>query len=87
MDRMFGGMGRICEASEKPLIMMIDEVDSASNHQVFLDFLVMLRGYYLGEQFVVEMKIWRGNEYNERGEQQLIGYLYYFHQKKLYAQL
>lgn len=22
---------------------------------------------YLGEQFVIELKIWRGNEYNERG--------------------
>ena len=39
---------------------------------------------YLGEQFVVELKIWRGNEYNERGEEQLIGYLDYFHQKKGY---
>ena len=36
---------------------------------------------YLGEQFIVEMKIWYGNEYNERGEQQLIDYLEYFHQK------
>ena len=26
---------------------MIDEVDSASNNQVFLDFLAQLRGYYL----------------------------------------
>lgn len=47
MDRMFDGLGRICEASEKPLIIMIDEVDSASDYQVFLDFLAMLRGYYL----------------------------------------
>lgn len=39
---------------------------------------------YAGEQFVVEMKIWRGNEYNERGEKQLTGYLDYFHQKKGY---
>lgn len=23
---------------------------------------------YLGEQFIVELKIWRGNEYNERGD-------------------
>lgn len=37
---------------------------------------------YRGEQFVVELKIWRGNEYNERGEEQLAGYLDYFHQKK-----
>ena len=26
---------------------MIDEVDSASNNQVFLDFLAQLRGYYI----------------------------------------
>lgn len=39
---------------------------------------------YLGEQFVVEMKIWRGNEYHERGERQLAQYLDYFHQKKGY---
>ena len=30
---------------------------------------------YRGEQYVCEMKIWRGNEYNSRGERQLIGYL------------
>lgn len=39
---------------------------------------------YLGEQFVAEMKIWHGNEYNERGEKQLAEYLDYFHQKKGY---
>ncbi len=39
---------------------------------------------YRGEQFVVEMKIWRGNEYNERGERQLAEYLDYFRQKKGY---
>ena len=39
---------------------------------------------YLGEQFVVEMKIWHGNEYNERGEEQLCDYLDYFHKTKGY---
>jgi len=39
---------------------------------------------YLGEQFVVELKIWHGNEYNERGEQQLADYLEYFHLEKGY---
>ena len=39
---------------------------------------------YRGEQFVVEMKIWRGNEYNERGERQLLEYLDYFRRKKGY---
>ena len=39
---------------------------------------------YGGEQFIIEMKIWRGNEYNERGKEQLTGYLDYFHKKKGY---
>jgi hypothetical protein len=39
---------------------------------------------YLGEQFVVELKIWRGNAYNERGEEQLCDYLDYFHINKGY---
>ncbi len=39
---------------------------------------------YLGEQFVVELKIWRGNEYNARGERQLSDYLEYYHLQKGY---
>ena len=34
---------------------------------------------YLGHQYVIELKIWRGNSYNERGEKQLAEYLDYFH--------
>ena len=33
---------------------------------------------YLGKQYVIELKIWRGNAYNERGEEQLRRYLEYF---------
>ena len=39
---------------------------------------------YLGEQFIVELKIWHGDEYNERGEQQLVDYLDYYHKDKGY---
>lgn len=39
---------------------------------------------YKGEQFIIEMKIWYGDEYNSRGEQQLIDYLDYYHQNKGY---
>ncbi len=39
---------------------------------------------YLGERFIVELKLWHGNEYNERGEAQLVEYLEYFHQEKGY---
>ncbi len=39
---------------------------------------------YLGERFVIELKIWRGNEYNERGERQMTEYLDYFRREKGY---
>lgn len=39
---------------------------------------------YLGKQYVIEMKIWRGNAYNERGEEQLCRYLEYFDLKEGY---
>ncbi|MCI9122730.1 MAG: ATP-binding protein [Eubacterium sp.] len=47
MDALFRWLSRFCGAAEKPVVLMIDEVDSASNNQVFLDFLSQLRGYYL----------------------------------------
>lgn len=147
MDVLFCELSRMCETSKRPIVLIINEVDSASNHQVFIDFLAQLRGYYLnrentpifrsvilagvydiknlklkihpddqhqynspwniaakyymeaqtrdarrtdlivdycGEQFIVELKIWHGNEYNGRGEQQLTEYPDYFQQKKGY---
>ena len=39
---------------------------------------------YLGERFVVELKIWRGEAYHEKGEQQLANYLDYYHLDKGY---
>jgi hypothetical protein len=39
---------------------------------------------YLGKQYIIEMKIWRGNSYNERGENQLFEYLDYYHVNKGY---
>lgn len=44
---LFVHLSQICEASDKLVVLMIDEVDSAANHQVFLDFLAQLRGYYI----------------------------------------
>jgi hypothetical protein len=39
---------------------------------------------YRDTQQILEMKIWHGEEYNNRGEQQLIGYLNEYKQKKGY---
>lgn len=39
---------------------------------------------YHGEQFILEMKLWHGEEYNIRGEKQLSEYLEYYHIQKGY---
>lgn len=39
---------------------------------------------YMGEQFIIELKIWYGNEYNERGEKQLADYLDCYHKNRGY---
>ena len=44
---LFKGLRAVCAASDKPIVLMIDEVDSAANNQVFLDFLAQLRAMYL----------------------------------------
>ena len=33
---------------------------------------------YLGKQYIIELKIWHGDRYNEKGEKQIIDYLDYF---------
>ena len=39
---------------------------------------------YHGEQYIIEMKIWHGQEYNHRGEEQLVRYLDNYHKTKGY---
>lgn len=36
---LFGYLLEICECSSRPIVLMIDEIDRASNNQVFMDFL------------------------------------------------
>ena len=47
LKELFECLSDICAASDKPIVLMIDEVDSASNNQVFLDFLAQLRAQYI----------------------------------------
>ncbi len=69
--RLFRGNTEKNDRDDSRVILIIDEVDSATNNQVFVD--------YLGEQFIVELKIWHGNEYDERGEAQLAASCSFFH--------
>lgn len=49
---LFENLSDICSVSEKPVVLVIDEVDSAANNQVFLDFLAQLRAYYIDRDLV-----------------------------------
>ncbi len=48
LKELFENLSEICETSARPVVLIIDEVDSATNNQVFLDFLSQLRAYYIG---------------------------------------
>lgn len=47
LSKLFVLLSKLCETAQKPVILMIDEVDQASNNQVFVDFLAQLRNAYL----------------------------------------
>lgn len=50
LSELFLLFSKWCETSSKPIVLMIDEVDSASSKQVFLDFLALLRLQYLDRE-------------------------------------
>lgn len=45
---LFKCLRQICAVADKPVVLLIDEIDSATNNQIFLDFLSQLRAMYLG---------------------------------------
>lgn len=61
----------------KPIINGVGNyyIEAQTRDQTRTDIIVD----YLGQQFVIEVKIWRGDAYNRRGEKQLIEYLDYYH--------
>lgn len=47
---LFSVLSDWCDEAKKPIVLMIDEIDQASNNQVFLNFLAQLRYYYLNRK-------------------------------------
>lgn len=47
LRELFEDLSDLCYKAEKKVVLVIDEVDSASNNVVFLDFLSQLRNMYL----------------------------------------
>ena len=50
LDDLFFALSLWCDQSERPVVLIVDEVDSATNNQVFLDFLAQLRLQYLNRE-------------------------------------
>lgn len=73
MAELFEELSGFCASAPKPVVLMIDEVDSASNNQVFLDFLALLRGYYLQrEEFPTFQSVILAGVYDIRNLKQKI---------------
>ncbi len=47
---MFRSLRRIWDSSDKPVVLIVDEADSAANNQLFIDFLASLRSHYIKRQ-------------------------------------
>lgn len=47
LSKFFQYLSQLCQTARKPVVLMIDEADSVTDNQIFLDFLALLRGYYL----------------------------------------
>lgn len=52
LGKLFLILSELCDTAEKPVVLIIDEADSATNNQVFLDFLAQLRAYYLNREIM-----------------------------------
>ena len=52
LQNMFLSLNMWCRKSDKPIVLIVDEVDGASNNQVFLDFLAQLRAGYLSRNSI-----------------------------------
>ena len=50
LRKLFVILSKMCRTAKKPVVIIIDEADSATNNQVFLDFLAQFRSYYLNRE-------------------------------------
>ena len=47
LGELFDTLTEWCEENDKPIVLIIDEIDSATNNQVFFDFLAQLKDRYI----------------------------------------
>jgi len=76
MDELFRIFMRWFQETERNVVLIIDETDSAANHQVFLDFLAQLRSLYLKREKNPDVKTFQsvilagGNRYQTLEKQE-----------------
>lgn len=52
LPELFEALSDVCKETVSPVVLLIDEIDSAADNQVFLDFLSQLRGYYIRRESI-----------------------------------
>lgn len=50
LDDLSEAISQLCKRADKPVLLLIDEVDKSSNNQLFVSFLGMLREMYLSRE-------------------------------------
>lgn len=83
MKRYFNTEGT-CNPKEHYMVKLDDRLMQIRTMQTRDERRTDVIADYLGEQFIIELKIWHGNEYNKRGERQLADYLNYYHKDRGY---
>ena len=80
--RQYGKTTTLYQLKKKPIINGVGNyyIEAQTRDETRTDVIID----YLGHQYIIELKIWRENAYNERGEEQIAGYLDYYHAKKGY---
>lgn len=58
LDSLNRKITRFCRACERPVVLMVDEVDKSSDNQVFLSFLGLLREKYLAQAAGRDCSFW-----------------------------
>ena len=71
LDELYRTFRRWIAVTDKPVVLIIDEVDRVTNNQVFIDLLGLLRDGY-------KLRIWHGQSRHEEGERQISEYLDYY---------
>ena len=70
----------LCCISDRLSMVREINIEAQTRDQKRTDMIID----YFGQQYVIELKIWHGDEYNTKGEKQIADYLEEYHLEKGY---